>query len=67
MTRENPVARRLEPAVRLVAILGGWWLLGLAFLTCVEILCRKLLGVSLQGIDEIGAYTLAVFSTPIWQ
>ncbi|MDO9710086.1 TRAP transporter small permease subunit [Paracraurococcus lichenis] len=63
MRLDNPVARLLAPPARLVAIIGGWWLLGLAFLTCAEIFGRKFLGVSLQGVDEIGAYTLAVFST----
>ncbi|WP_149541161.1 TRAP transporter small permease subunit [Siccirubricoccus phaeus] len=63
MMGENPVARWLEPPARWIAILGGWWLMGLSALTVVEIFCRKFLAVSLQGVDEIGAYTLAVFST----
>lgn len=63
MTRDNPVARWLEPPARLIAIIGGWWLLGLAFLTCAEILGRKVFRVSMQGVDEIGAYTLAAFAT----
>jgi TRAP-type C4-dicarboxylate transport system permease small subunit len=63
MRLDNPVARLLEPPARCVAILGGWWLMGLAFLTCAEIFCRKFLDFSLQGVDEIGAYTLAIFST----
>lgn len=63
MSTENPVARALEAPARWLAILAGWWLMALAFLTCAEILGRKLLGVSLQGVDEIGGYTLAIFST----
>ena len=63
MTQDNPVARILAVPARAMAILGGWWLLALSFLTVGEILARKLFGVSLQGVDEIGAYTLAVFST----
>lgn len=58
----NPVARLFGPPARLLAILSGWWLLGLSFLTVAEILLRKLLGVSIQGVDEIGGYTLAVVS-----
>ncbi len=58
----NPLARWLEPPARLLVILGGWWLLLLSLATCAEVLARKLLGFSFQGIDEIGAYTLAVFS-----
>ncbi len=41
----------------------GWWLLALAALTCVEIVGRKLFSFSLQGINELGGYTLAVSST----
>jgi TRAP-type C4-dicarboxylate transport system permease small subunit len=63
MNGQNPLARWLEPPARFIAILGGWWLLGLSFLTCVEIFGRKFFQFSLQGVDEIGAYTLAIFST----
>lgn len=63
MTSANPVARALAGPARVLAILGGWWLIGLSFVTVGEILARKLFGASLQGVDEIGAYTLAVFST----
>ncbi|MBK1659735.1 TRAP transporter small permease subunit [Paracraurococcus ruber] len=63
MNSDNPVARLLAGPARAVAIIGGWWLLALAFLTCVEIFGRKFFAFSLQGVDEIGAYTLAVFST----
>lgn len=59
---DNPVIRFFSPPARLLAILSGWWLLALSFLTCVEIVMRKFLAMSLQGIDEIGAYTLAVVS-----
>lgn len=63
MIARNPVARYVEGPVRWVALAGGWWLLALSLLTCVEILLRKFAGVSLQGVDEIGAYTLAIFSS----
>ncbi len=59
---DNPVARLFGPPARLLAILSGWWLLALSFLTVAEILLRKLLSVSIQGVDEIGGYTLAVVS-----
>jgi len=59
----NPLARWLEGPARMIAIIGGWWLLALAFLTVFEIFARKLLAFSLLGVDEIGAYTLAIFST----
>lgn len=59
---ENPVMRWLVGPARLLAIAGGWWLLLLSFATVGEILARKFLGRSFQGIDEIGGYTTAVFS-----
>ena len=59
---DNPIARFFGPPARLLAILSGWWLLALSFLTVAEILLRKLLSVSIQGVDEIGGYTLAVVS-----
>jgi TRAP-type C4-dicarboxylate transport system permease small subunit len=60
---DNPLARWLEPPARTLAIIGGWWLLGLAFVTVFEIFARKLFAFSLLGVDEVGAYTLAIFST----
>ena len=60
---DNPLARWLEPPARTLAIIGGWWLLGLAFVTVFEIFARKFFAYSLLGVDEVGAYTLAIFST----
>jgi TRAP-type C4-dicarboxylate transport system permease small subunit len=60
---ENPVARALEGPVRAMQILMGWVLLALCFATAYEILARRLFGVSLQGVNEIGAYLLAIGST----
>jgi TRAP-type C4-dicarboxylate transport system permease small subunit len=62
MIARNPIARYVEPPARWIALIGGWWLLALSLLTCFEILLRKFAGVSLQGVDEIGGYTLAIFS-----
>ena len=59
---ENPVMRWLSGPARVLAIAGGWWLLLLSFATVGEILARKFMGRSFQGIDEIGGYTTAVFS-----
>ena len=61
-TDENPIARLFGPPARLLAILSGWWLLALSFLTVAEILMRKFFSVSIQGVDEIGGYTLAIVS-----
>lgn len=49
--------------MRVIGILGGYALLGLSFLIVVEILSRKLLNFSLQGVDEIGGYVVAVTGT----
>ena len=38
----------------------GWWLIALCVITCVEMFGRKLLGFSLQGVDEIGSYTYGI-------
>ena len=62
-TLENPVERALRPIARGAVIVCGWWLLAVAVLTCVEIVGRKLFGFSLQGVDEIGGYTLAFTSS----
>jgi TRAP-type C4-dicarboxylate transport system permease small subunit len=60
---ENPLSRWLGPPARVLALLGGWWLMLLSFATCVEIFGRRFFGFSLQGIDEIGGYTTAVVSS----
>lgn len=44
-------------------IVMGWALLALCLATTYEILARKLFGLSLQGINEIGAYMLAISSS----
>ena len=45
------------------AILGGYILLFLSFLIVFEIIARKLFSYSLQGVDEIGGYVVAVTGT----
>ncbi|MEL7089197.1 MAG: TRAP transporter small permease [Planctomycetota bacterium] len=49
--------------MRWIGILGGYACLGLSFLIVAEILARKLLNFSLQGVDEIGGYVVAVTGT----
>jgi TRAP-type C4-dicarboxylate transport system permease small subunit len=46
----------------LFANVGGYILLGLAVLVTIETLGRKFFNVSLQGVDELGGYALAVSS-----
>ena len=58
----DPVTRFAGPVVRFASILCGWWLLGYCFLVVVDIVGRARFGLSLQGTDELGGYTLAVTS-----
>ena len=57
---ENPLTRWIEPVARVAAIACGYGVLVLAAAVCVEIIGRKLFGFSLQGVDDIGGYVLAV-------
>lgn len=59
---DNPSTRRIRPATRLLAILCGLWLVGYSLLVCADIVARRQFGISLQGTDEIGGYTLAVLA-----
>lgn len=56
----NPISKALEPLGRLIAVVSGYALLGLAFAMSVEIVGRKLFAFSFQGIDDIGGYVLAI-------
>ncbi|MEM6487955.1 MAG: TRAP transporter small permease [Pseudomonadota bacterium] len=49
--------------MRIIGILAGYGFLGLSLLIVVEILARKLLNLSIQGVDEIGGYVVAVTGT----
>lgn len=54
------LARTGHAATRMVALAGGYLLLGFALMVGVEVICRKFLGFSLQGVDEMGGYVLAI-------
>jgi TRAP-type C4-dicarboxylate transport system permease small subunit len=58
----HPFMQALQRGVRGLTLACGWWFIALSVLTCVEMVCRKLFNFSLQGVDEIGGYTLAVTS-----
>ena len=58
----NPLYRGLRHAVEWATLASGWWLLLIAVATCVEMVTRKVFNFSLQGVDEVGGYTLAVTS-----
>ncbi|MEM7742320.1 MAG: TRAP transporter small permease [Pseudomonadota bacterium] len=49
--------------MRIIGILAGYACLGLSFLIVVEIVARKLFNFSIQGVDEIGGYVVAVTGT----
>lgn len=57
---DNPIGRIVEPVARVAAVLCGYAVLILSFLIVAEILLRKLFASSLQGIDDIGGYVLAI-------
>ena len=59
---ENPISRWVEPLARGAAILCGWGVLALSVAITIEIVGRKLFGFSLNGIDDIGGYVLAITS-----
>ncbi|GAB4059352.1 TRAP transporter small permease [Uliginosibacterium sediminicola] len=56
----NLLSRSLTRLVDTLVISVGWWLVLLSILSCIEMVTRKLFNFSLQGIDEVGGYTLAV-------
>jgi TRAP-type C4-dicarboxylate transport system permease small subunit len=58
----NPIARWLGPPVRWMQIACGWALLAICFATLYDIVARRLLGHSVQGVTELGAYLLAIVS-----
>ncbi|MDX6805952.1 TRAP transporter small permease [Terrihabitans rhizophilus] len=62
MNADNPVLKTLTPIARLLALLAGYLLLGLAILVTAEILLRRFMNISLQGGDEFGGYVLAILA-----
>ncbi|MCC8432788.1 TRAP transporter small permease [Reyranella aquatilis] len=57
----NPVAA-VTPLARSAAIICGWILMAISFLTVFEIVARRWFGFSLRGVDEISGYVLAITS-----
>lgn len=58
----NPVARIVGPPVRFLQILCGWALVAICVATLYDMVARRLLGHSIQGVNELGAYLLAIVS-----
>ncbi|MBL8377704.1 MAG: TRAP transporter small permease [Burkholderiales bacterium] len=59
---DNLFSRWLERGVDALVLLSGWWLIAFSLTSCFEMVSRKLFAFSLQGVDEVGGYTLAVTS-----
>lgn len=59
---KNALSRFLELSTSFLVVICGWWLVVFSLASCFEMVARKLFQFSLQGIDEIGGYTLAVTS-----
>lgn len=62
MTTGRPVSQPLVFIARLLALIAGYGLLGLALMITVEILLRRFMNFSLQGGDEFGGYVLAILA-----
>ncbi len=58
----NPIARAIGGPVRWMQILCGWALMAICFATVYDIVARRLFGHSVQGVNEVGAYLLAIVS-----
>lgn len=58
----NPITRWLGPPVRWMQIACGWALTAICFATLYDIVARRLFGHSVQGVNEVGAYLLAIVS-----
>lgn len=57
--QSQAVLKVLERVINVAAIAAGYACLGLCFLVGYEIVARRLLSHSVQGVDEIGGYVLA--------
>lgn len=57
--RPLSILKLLERSINVAAIGTGYACLGLCFLIGYEIVARRLLSRSVQGVDEIGGYVLA--------
>lgn len=60
MQPQNSKFAALDKLASVVALACGWALLALCALTGYDIVARRLLGHSVQGVDEIGGYILAI-------
>jgi TRAP-type C4-dicarboxylate transport system permease small subunit len=54
------VIRALDDVSRPLAVIGGWFVLGLSILIGLEVVGRKGAALAIQGSDELGGYVMAV-------
>lgn len=59
---DNPIVRWAGPPVRALQIACGWALMAICFATLYDIVARRAFGHSVQGVNELGAYLLAIVS-----
>ncbi len=59
----SAMIERIGRLSHFLACVFGYLMLALAAIVTFETIARKLLGFSLQGVDEIGGYTLAIASS----
>lgn len=57
---ERYIAKSGYTVARVGALCGGYILLAFAFMVAIEVISRKYLNFSLQAVDEVGGYVLAV-------
>lgn len=56
----NAVLHKLNSTTRIAVWGGGAMMFFAAFMVTIDVLCRKLLGISLAGSDEISGYLFAI-------
>lgn len=56
----NAVLHKLNSTTRIAVWVGGAMMFFAAFMVTIDVLCRKLLGISLAGSDEISGYLFAI-------
>lgn len=54
------IESKFQSFSKLTCIAGGWLLILLSVMICVEVFLRKVFSLSLQGVDEYGGYALAI-------
>ncbi len=56
----NATLQKLKSTARIAVWIGGAMMFFAAFMVTIDVLCRKLFGISLAGSDEISGYLFAI-------